>query len=441
MKSLETIAERVCDLAKGTHAQARVSRSRHGLTRFANSFIHQHHGEDTTEAAVKLAVDGRVASAATTDTSEEGLSRLVEDARAAAELQPVDPHWPGVSGHADIPDFNRCSEATMQAAPTDRAEGVAAFIDSATDLTAAGYLDTMVNEVAVATTGGQLVSGRTSRATIDGIQRTPSSAGNGHQTDVDFSQLDGSTVGARATDFARRGVDPVDLDPGEYTVVLSPECVATVAIFLGAYGFGGKSFLDGQSFVKLGERQFDPAFRLVDDPADPRSIALPFDVDGTPKATLPLVDDGVSRAIAHDRRTAMRADTESTGHAVPVSAFGPVPTSLVVGGGSTSPEDLVAGVDRGVFVSTFNYCRILDPRTQVVTGLTRNGTFLIEDGEVTTPLTNLRFTQSFLEALTEGTIEAIGDDQRYADSEFGPGFVIAPSMRLSSWNFTGGARG
>lgn len=440
-EALEAIAEKVCELAGDAEAQAVASRHRLGLTRFANSFIHQHHGEDTTTVAVKVAVGGRVASAATTDTSADGLVRLVDDAKAAARLQPVDTHWPGVAEPASAPDLGRRSEATVEAVPPARADRVAAFIETAPDLSAAGYLDTTVNDVAVATTAGQLVSAGLTRATLDGIHRTMTSAGNAHQTAVDFSELDGDAAGRRAADLARRGVEPVDLEPGEYPVVLSPECVATIAIFLAAYGFGGQSYVDGQSFVRLGERQFDSSFDLIDDPTDPRVAGLPFDADGTPKQKLPLVQGGVSRAIAHDRRTAGRAGTESTGHGVPASYFGPFPTSVIVGAGASSPRDLVNGLDRGVYVSTFNYCRILDPRSQVVTGLTRNGTFLVEDGEITQPLTNLRFTQSFLGSMSEGSIIAIGDDQRYADSEFGAGLVLAPSMRLAAWNFTGGAKG
>lgn len=440
MEHLEAIAGQICELAGDAEAQSLVSRSRYGLTRFANSFIHQHHGEDTTSAEVKLAVDGKVASASTTDVSDEGLARLVEDARAIASLQPDDPHWPGVIGPTDVPDRDQVAEATIDAVPSDRVEAVAAFIEEGADLSAAGFLDTGVTEVAVATTGGQVVSGRSTRATLDGIHQTPVSAGNAHHTSLDFTTIDGSSAGRRAVDLARRGVDPVDLDPGRYEVVLSPECAATIAVFLGVYGFGGQSFVDGQSFVEIGSEQFDPSFRLTDDPADPRAISLAFDSDGSPKHTLALVESGVSRAVAHDRRTAKRADAASTGHANP-GGFGPLPLDLVIGAGDHTVDELVAGVERGVYVSTFNYCRILDPRTQVVTGLTRNGTFLIENGEISRPLTNLRFTQSFVEALGPGSIEAIGSDQRFADSEFGPGFVIAPSLRLASWTFTGGAQG
>ena len=109
--------------------------------------------------------------------------------------------------------------------------------------------------------------------------------------------------------------------------------------------------------------------------------------------------------------------------------------------GSTAVDDMIAGVDRGLYVATFNYCRVLDPKALTVTGLTRNGTFIIENGKITGGVTNLRFTQSFVEALAQGRVSAIGNDARFADSEFGPGMMHVPSLQLDAWNFTGGAAG
>jgi len=114
---------------------------------------------------------------------------------------------------------------------------------------------------------------------------------------------------------------------------------------------------------------------------------------------------------------------------------------LFIGGSDTEVGDLIANVERGIYVSTFNYCRILDPKTMVVTGLTRNGTFMIENGRITDAVTNMRFTQSFVDALGDGKILGLGNDARFADSEFGPGITIVPTMHLGSWNFTGGAEG
>jgi predicted Zn-dependent protease len=259
---------------------------------------------------------------------------------------------------------------------------------------------------------------------------------------VRFTDLDGRAAGGLAADRARRGVDATDVEPGEYEVVLGPEAVATIAAFLGFYGFNGKLVAEGQSFVELGASQFDSKIDIWDDGTSPDALGLPFDSEGTPKRRLDLVARGVTSGIAHDRRTAARAATESTGHAIPGSeTIGPVPINLVIGGGATSPEDLVAGVERGLYVSTFNYCRVLDPKSLVVTGLTRNGTFLIREGRMAGGVTNLRFTQSFVAALAPGRVHAVGDDERFADSELGPGLVHVPSLRLAGWNFTGGARG
>ncbi len=438
----QRIADQVCEMV-GDRAEAicRVSRNAYGLTRFANSFIHQHHGEDTAAVSLELAVEGRVSSSSTTRTGDDDLARLIDDTIDGARLSPVDPRWPGVMGPADPVPPGHSDRSTIEAGPDARVAHVADFVEAGSDLLAAGFVDSGCVEAALATTAGRRAEGVSTRATLDGIHQTATSAGNAHQTSVQFSHLDGVAAGRRAADLARRGENQVDIEPGRYEVVLSPECVATIAVFLGLYGFGGRSYLDGQSFVDLGSQQFDRAFQLVDDPEDPRSIGVGFDDEGTSKHRLALVEDGVTKTVVHDRRTAGEAGAESTGHSLAGSGLGPLPYNLVVGGGSQSADDLVAGIERGLFVSTFNYCRILDPRTQVVTGLTRNGTFLIERGEITSPLTNLRFTQSFVEALGPERVLGIGNDQRHADNEFGPGLVIAPSMRLAEWNFTGGAQG
>jgi predicted Zn-dependent protease len=196
------------------------------------------------------------------------------------------------------------------------------------------------------------------------------------------------------------------------------------------------------SFVEVGGTPFDPAIDIWDDATDPRALYVPFDVEGTPKAKVDLVAGGTTTGLLHSRRTARKAGAESTGNAAAgAEQFGPFGWNMFVGGGTSSVDDLVAGVERGIYVSTFNYCRVLDPKTLVVTGLTRNGTFMIENGRITDAVTNMRFTQSFVEALGEGRVLGIGDDARFADSEFGPTFIHAPSMRLGSWRFTGGASG
>jgi predicted Zn-dependent protease len=445
---LQQLADRVVELVTAhggdqhVEANVRVSRIRHGLTRFANSFIHQHVSEDTISIGLTIAVDGRTATAATTDTREDSLGDLVAATIASAALQPVDPHWPGATPPVEVTAPGHFDDATALAEPGQRADMVKEFVDAGQELRAAGYIDTQGIWSAFASTAGQRAHGHATRATIDGIHQTDTSAGSAHQTSVRLSDLDAVAVGNRAADRARRSAEFTDLDPGEYEVVLGNEAVSTILTFLAFYGFNAKQHLEGSSFAVLGEQQFDPAITIHEDPTDPRATTLPFDNEGIPKRRFALVEDGVTTSLAHDRRTARRAETETTGSAVPGGAgVGAMPTTVVLRPGDTPAAELLRGVERGLLVTQFHYCRVLDPKSLVVTGLTRNGTFLVEDGEVVGAVGNLRFTQSFLKALGEGNVVAIGNDDRYADGEFGPGVVIAPSIRLASWNFTGGARG
>ncbi|MDQ1565675.1 MAG: hypothetical protein QOF96_555 [Actinomycetota bacterium] len=447
------LCSQVLDLI-GDRAEAQVtaSRGRPALTRFANSFIHQNVGEVGVSVHLKVARPAggaggsHVAAASTTRADVDGLAALVEGALAAAALRPVDPDWPGLAPPAPVSEVDHYDAATEEASPDERAHRVRAFVAAGPGLRAAGFCDTDGGTTAFANSAGQHAERRSTRATIDGIHQTDDSAGSGHATAARLADLDAAGVGAAAADRAQRSSAAADIEPGEYEVVLEPECVATILIFLAFYGFNAKQVIEGQSGIRLGEAQFDPAVSIWDDATDPTALGLPFDADGTPKRHLDLVRAGISTALAHDRRTARKTGTESTGHAAAESdAYGPIPSNLFLGPADASfgagTSDLIASTGRGLLVTTFNYCRILDPKTQVVTGLTRNGTFLIEDGKVRGGVKNLRFTQSFIDALAPGNVLGISREARFADSEFGPGLVHCPALRLGSWRFTGGAKG
>ena len=438
------VTERAAVTAPDAEVEANVlvTRTRHGLTRFANSFVHQHVGEDTRSVRLELAVDGRTSVASSSALDDARLTELVDATIDGAKLQPVDPHWPGATPAQPVEIDEHVDAATVDPEPDERARHVRDFVDAGTELSAAGYVDTEAQDVAFASTAGQRAAATSTRATVDGIHQTSSSAGSAHQTSLALGDLDGAAAGALAAERARRSAQYLDVDPGDYEVVLCPEAVATVLTFLGVYGFNAKSHLEGSSFVRLGEQQLDEAITLRNDPTDPRAVGLPFDGEGTPRRATTLIEAGTCHALAHDRRTAARAGTASTGDALPAGAtIGAVPTTLVLSPGTRSPDDLIGAVRRGLLVTQFHYCRVLDPKTLVVTGLTRNGTFLIEDGEVTGAVGNLRFTQSFVDALAPGRVLGVGDDDRYAAGEFGAGMVICPSLQLSSWTFTGGASG
>jgi len=443
MSKEQDLTSEVLELvADGVDAEVYAQVGSLSLTRFANSFIHQNVSEEASEVSLRVAVDGRVSSSTTTATTSETLAAFVESTIDAAAQQPVDDEWPGFGGPVDVASVEHWDRATAEADPVDRANAVKAFVDAGEGLLAAGYCETEARGHAYANTRGRLAMGRSTTAVIDGIQQSDTSAGSGHAAGVSLSGLDPAAVGAVAAKRARDSAAPFDTKPGEYEVVLSPECVASIAVFLNAYGLNAKVVQEAMSFVRIGEQQFDPSIHIWDDATDPRALHVPFDIEGTAKRRFDLVSNGITESVYHSRRTAAKDGVESNGSAIPGGdVFGPFGTNMFVGGGDSSPEDLVSSVERGMYVSTFNYCRVLDPKSLVVTGLTRNGTFMIENGQLTGAVTNLRFTQSFVEAIGPGRVRAIGNDERHADSEFGPLLIRAPSMHLTSWNFTGGAEG
>lgn len=439
----QDLADLVLEAVDGrADAQVRVTRLTHGLTRFANSRIHQHVGERTSTVELRCSHDGRVASASTSRITRDGVQQLVERTLDHMAASPVDPDLPEPSPPHEVTPRSHVAESTAEASPDHRADVVADFVAADPETDAAGYVETRHTEAVYANSRGHRAADAATLAVVDGIHRQGTAAGAAHQGSRALADLDGRVAGADAADVARRSVDAADLDPGVMPVVLGPEALATIAIFLGLYGFNARAVEEGRSFVRLHEQQFDPDFSLRDDVTEPRATGLGFDAEGTAKGRLDLVRDGMPVALAHDRRTAAAAGTTSTGHHIPGSeTMGPIPTDLVVGRGGTPASELVGSIDRGLYVAAFNYCRVLDPRSLAVTGLTRNGTFLIEDGEIGPPVQNLRFTQSFVEALAPGQVRAVGDDDRYASCEFGAGMVIAPSIALDRWNFTGGASG
>ena len=439
----QDLAATVLDLV-GDRADAEVvvTSGNSALTRFANSFIHQNVAEEGSAVSLRLAVDGRVSSAQTTNIEGDSLARFVDATIEAAGHQPVDPEWPGLAPPAEVPGVDHFDAATAEATPADRAACVKAFVDAGRGMLAAGYCETIGHEVAFANSAGQTAFGRYTTATLDGIHQSGTSAGSGHAASQRLADLDGAAVGALAAQRAADSADTYDIKPGEYGVVLAPECVASIAVFFAAYGFNAKSHAEGQSFAEPGVQQFDAAISIRDDALDPAAFGVGFDTEGTPRRTVALVRNGVTESLAHDRRTARAAGVESTGHGGPGSeVWGPFPASVFVEGGDDDVESMIAGIDRGLYIATFNYCRVLEPKSLVVTGLTRNGTFMIENGRITGAVTNLRFTQSFVAALGAGRVLGIGNDARHADSEFGAGIIHAPSLHLAGWNFTGGAEG
>jgi predicted Zn-dependent protease len=410
-----------------------------GLTRFASSAIHQSTSSEDTGLRVRVVKDGRIGVAASNDFSPQGARRAAESAREMAGVVAPDPLYPGLAPPAPVPERDGYDDATASASPTERAEAVARLVATCPEgFTAAGAYETTAAEVAVANTQGQFCWAPSTQASLTTVV-TGGDGGSGFAETFAPSAdgVDPGAVGRRAADKALGSQRPGDLDAGRYTVVLEPSAVSTLVGFLAWVGFGGRTLLEGRSCFcgKEGERVAAEAVTIYDDAGSPLTLGVPFDFEGVPRRRVDLIERGVFVSAVYDLRTAKQAGTQTTGHALPPpNPEGPFPLNLFMEPGQSSFEQLVAGTDRGVLVTRFHYSNIVHPVESTITGMTRDGTFWIEDGEVRHPVKNFRFTQSILEALSNTV--AIGRETELA-SEFFFSASRVPALRIEGFNFSG----
>ena len=410
-----------------------------GNTRFANSEIHQSTAREDTGLRVRVVIRGRVGVSATNDCTPQGARRAAESAKEMAEIVAPDRSWPGLTPKTATPDVDRFDEATAITSPEARAEAVATLIGQApSGFLAAGAYETMASEVGIANTEGQLCWGSQTQASMTAVV-SGGDAGSGFAETFAGSarEIDPETIGRTAARKASASQNPKALEAGVYPVVLEPAAVATVVGFLAWVGFGGRDYFEGRSCFsgKDGQQVAAPAVSISDDPLHPDTLGLGFDFEGEPHRRVDLVKDGIFTSAVYDRRIGNEAGVASTGHALPSpNPEGPFPLNLFLAPGDTDMEQMIAATQRGLLVTRFHYSNVVNPRESSITGMTRDGTFLIENGEVTGPVMNFRCTQSILSALSSTTM--IGDTAELA-SEFFFSASRVPAMKIEEFNFSG----
>lgn len=410
-----------------------------GLTRFAGSAIHQSTWREDTELRVRVVRGGRIGVAATNVFTPEGARAAARSALEMAGVVPPDPLFPGLAPPQPIPEGAGLDERTAAAPPEERAEGVAALVGQCPPgFTAAGAFETLGSEVALANTEGQRCWAPLSQASLSAVVTGPEGAsGYAEAVARRVDELDPVAVGRRAAGKAERSRAPEPIEPGPFDVVLEPTAVATLVAFLGWIGFGGRELVEGRSCLsgRRGQRVAAERVTIADDALAPGTIGVPFDFEGTPKRRVELISRGVFVDGVYDRRTAKQAGTETTGHALPPpNPDGPFPLNLTMEPGDATLEEMVAGTERGLLVTRFHYANVVHPIASVITGMTRDGTFLIERGEVVRAVRNLRFTQSILEALSN--VVAVGRETELS-SEFFLSASRVPALRIEGFRFTG----
>ena len=437
MTDLTNLAAAALDVEGADAVEVYATRDDTALTRFAESHVHQNTARIDAEARVRVVVDGaRVGVVATNDLTAAGLRDAARAAVEAARVTPPDESFAGFAPPGAYEPAGVHDDPTAGASPADRAALVAAMLSHlGAGMVAAGTAESGRHEVAVVNTNGVAAYAASTRASVTCLVSGDDSTGWAEQTSGAIGDIDADAVAARAVAKVEAGRGPRDVEPGDYAVVLEPVAVSALVEWLCWLAFGGRDVVEGRSAIsgKLGERVCSPLVTVLDDALSPEMTGVPFDAEGVPKRVLPLIENGVARAAAHDRTSARLGGAESTGHASPApNPQGGFPAHPRLVAGEASLDELVGGLERGLLVTRFHYTNAVHALSTTITGMTRDGTFLVEDGRVVGGVRNLRFTQSVLDALSG--VEAVGRDTALG-SEFG-GAVRVPALRLSRFHFS-----
>jgi predicted Zn-dependent protease len=434
-------AERALALAEAAGAdevEAVVSADEARLTRFANSEIHQNVAETNESLNLRVAIGRRIGVASSNRLDDEGLRRLAETAVAIARNSAELEDWAGLPEPTKIHELPAAwSDGTAGSTPELRAEGVRAVIAAAdaAGVRAYGSFSTSAERLAVASsTGIRAGQRRTTSQLLTVMMDADGGSGYAESASVDATTIDATAIGREAAAKAQASANPVSVDPGDWPVVLEEYAVVDILSSLAYMGFSALAVQEERSFAEPGKVVGSELVTIVDDATEPGAMPMAFDYEGVAKQRVVLVERGVCRDVVWDAQTAARAGRQSTGHGLPApNSFGPFPLNMVMSPGTASRDDLVGGLERGLLVTRFHYTNPVHPKLAIVTGMTRDGTFLVEGGRIVGPVRNLRFTQSYLAALA-GT-SAVGRDRRTLRGDFGG--VLVPAVRIDAWTFTG----
>jgi PmbA protein len=413
------------------------------LTRFASSHIHQNMAKEDLEFRVRVVLGKKIGVASTNDLSDESLERVVQSATTAAEYQQENPHFVSLPEPQPIPPVDGFVEATASCTPRKRAEAARSICLPSREqgLNASGAFATRSYEYAVGNSLGILACYPTTLADLRTVIMGDTGSGYAAACSLDADEIDSESVGREAIDKALRSRNPVDVPPGEYTVILEEYAVGGLLAYLAYLGFGAQACQEGRSFMagKLGQEVTGENITIWDDGLDPGNLPMPFDFEGVPKQPVKLITRGKATGFVYDTYTAGKEEGKrSTGHALPApNSMGPFTWNLSMETGGSTKEEMLASTSKGLWVTRVHYVRPVHPLKTIVTGMTRDGTFLIEDGEIAGPVKNLRFTQSILEALSEA--EQIGGETKLTREAFLENFIggiRVPALKIGRFAFT-----
>jgi predicted Zn-dependent protease len=409
------------------------------LTRFANNYIHQNVNESNTTIRVRSIFGQKIGTASTNQLDPKSLKATVEMAERLAKLQVDDPEFkslPTPAGSAGGADYPEPDTATYFSDPQARADGAGAVCRRAVaeGFTAAGAVETGGHEYAVVNSLGIASYYQGASAHINTVIMAESGSGWGERLSPRLGEIDFEAVAEEAVGKAKRSQNPAALEPGDYEVILEEYAVAEMLNYMSYLGMGALAVQEGRSFMQFDRQIMSPLVSIYDDGHDPQGIISPFDAEGVLRQRVDLIVKGVAKAVVYDSYTANREPgRHNTGHSIGEQGeVGPIPLNLIIAAGNSSKEQMLKSIKRGLWVTRFHYVNPLVPDKAVLTGMTRDGTFLIENGEIVGPVKNFRFTQSAVEALNE--VAAVSQNRMLLPSFGGGNLVPAIHCRKFSFN-------
>lgn len=430
----QDVVDKVLRLSRAEGCDVNLGSNVTGNTRFAANQLSTSGGVEDVQLVVQSSFGPKHAVVTTNDLSDASLERVVRQSETLARLAPDDPEAMPPLPAQQYSTVNAFFDSTANLSPEERARAALTALEEtrrAGDITAAGFIVSGQNSNCVANRNGLFAYHRSTTSNYTLTVRTTDGTGSGWAAadDQDWRRLDVRGVAQRAIEKARASRSPVAIEPGRYTVIMEPQAVGDLVQLMVFY-MGAREADEGRSpFVKpeggnkIGERIVDPRISIISDPQDPQLLAQPFDGQGLPLGRQVWVDNGVLQQMFYTRFWAQRSNKQATGF----------PSSVKMTGGEQTTEQLIASTERGVLVTRLWYLREVDPRTILYTGLTRDGTFLIENGRISKSVRNFRFNDSPLFMLNN--LEALGRTSRLAGTEAG-GDVVMPSVKVRDFSFT-----
>jgi len=436
LAELQRIAGRVIALSEADETEIEIDSTTDALTRFANNTIHQNVADHTLSISVRAVVDGRTARATTNKTDDESLRRVVAAASTLARHQPENPDLLPMLGPQKYQKVARYFDATATENPMDRARAVTRVCKMADKKkqTAAGIFASGSHQSVLANSRGLFASHQYTDAEFSVTILEDKSSGWAKSSSPDIRDIHPDELAESASNKAIASRNPRVLEPGHYTAILEPSAVLDIigSLFL---DFAGTSILDKRSCLndRMGKKLFGENVTLWDDVYHPYQLGAPYDGEGLPRQKILLVDRGVPKNLVYSRTTAKKMKAKPTGHGLPLpNEYGEAPMNLVFSGGDKSVDDMVHSTERGILVTRVWYIREVDPYEKILTGMTRDGTFLIENGRIAAGIRNFRFNQSVIEMLSN--VEMLGPAVRAAGEESFE--MVVPAMKVGNFHFS-----